>query len=29
MLELNFIVNAHMLYPDTKRYEKGFLAKHA
>lgn len=25
VLELDFIVKAHVVYPDTKRYEKGFL----
>ena len=28
VLELDFIVNAHVLYPDTKGYEKGLLAEH-
>lgn len=27
VLELDFIANAHMLYPDTKRYEKGVFGK--
>lgn len=28
VLELAFIVNAHMLYPDMERYEEGFLSEH-
>lgn len=27
VLGLDFTVNAHVLYPDRKRYEKGLLAK--